>query len=313
MRMATYASRPAWELRARAVSGARVAVPLGLGALRRRLRSCCARASSDVGFWIDEGLSVGIADRPLGDIPGVLRQDGSPPLYYVLLHSGCRSRATRRTSAHALSLLFAALCVPVAFWAGRPLFGRRTAWIGRAARGRQPVPDAVRAGGAHVRARALLGLVALTLLAAGVHDRRRTTAPARRRAIGFAVALAAMLYTHNWALLLRRGDRASRGSCCCWRARPPSAGGCCAPALLAYGGALLLYLPWLPDRALPGRPHGRAVVARAVARGARLGARRGCSGTSPRSRSLLAAGAGLVALLRARAGARRPRDRRAAA
>ncbi len=40
----------------------------------------------DAGFWIDEGLSVGIADRPLADIPGVLRLDGSPPLYYSLLH-----------------------------------------------------------------------------------------------------------------------------------------------------------------------------------------------------------------------------------
>ena len=37
-------------------------------------------------FWIDEGLSVGISSHPLLDIPGVLRQDGSPPLYYVLLH-----------------------------------------------------------------------------------------------------------------------------------------------------------------------------------------------------------------------------------
>jgi len=28
-------------------------------------------------FWIDEGLSVGISSHPLGDIPGVLRKDGS--------------------------------------------------------------------------------------------------------------------------------------------------------------------------------------------------------------------------------------------
>jgi len=39
-----------------------------------------------VGFWIDEGLSVGIASFPLTEIPGVLQQDGSPPLYYMLLH-----------------------------------------------------------------------------------------------------------------------------------------------------------------------------------------------------------------------------------
>ena len=38
------------------------------------------------GFWIDEGLSVGIAHHPLTAIPHLLREDGSPPLYYLLLH-----------------------------------------------------------------------------------------------------------------------------------------------------------------------------------------------------------------------------------
>ena len=36
-------------------------------------------------LWMDEGLSIGIASQPLFDIPGVLRVDGSPPLYYMLL------------------------------------------------------------------------------------------------------------------------------------------------------------------------------------------------------------------------------------
>src|SRR5205814_1288112 len=40
----------------------------------------------NAGFWIDEGLSVGIAHHHLWSIPHLLRQDGSPPLYYMLLH-----------------------------------------------------------------------------------------------------------------------------------------------------------------------------------------------------------------------------------
>src|ERR1044072_8451241 len=82
--MATCASRPAWELRARAARSARVVVPLGLGLLLA-VSLLLRTRQLDVGYWIDEGLSVGIADRPLTDIPGVLRVDGSPPLYYVLL------------------------------------------------------------------------------------------------------------------------------------------------------------------------------------------------------------------------------------
>ena len=36
-------------------------------------------------LWMDEGLSIGIASQPLLDIPSILRMDGSPPLYYMLL------------------------------------------------------------------------------------------------------------------------------------------------------------------------------------------------------------------------------------
>ncbi len=33
------------------------------------------------GLWLDEALSVNIAKLPLGQLPGALVQDGSPPLY----------------------------------------------------------------------------------------------------------------------------------------------------------------------------------------------------------------------------------------
>src|SRR6476661_8395125 len=111
--MATYASRPAWEVKARAVSRTRVAVPAGLGLLV--LLSLLLRTRElGIGFWIDEGLSVGIADRPLGDIPGVLRQDGSPPLYYVLLHLWMGAFGNAEGVVRGFSLACALLAVLVA-------------------------------------------------------------------------------------------------------------------------------------------------------------------------------------------------------
>ena len=62
-----------------------------------------------VGFWIDEGLSVGIADRPLSEIPGTLRLDGSPPLYYSLLHVWM-SVVGRSEEATSLSTVFSSIC-----------------------------------------------------------------------------------------------------------------------------------------------------------------------------------------------------------
>jgi hypothetical protein len=241
--MATYASRPAWELRARAVTGARIAAPLGLGALLA-VSVLLHTRELDAGFWIDEGLSVGIADRPLLDIPGVLRQDGSPPLYYMLLHVWLALAGRSEEAVHGLSVLFAALCVPVAFWAGWTVFGRRTAWIAALLVAVNPFITQYAQEGRMYALVVLLGMVSTTFwLQAFITD---ADAVRRAPAIGFALAFAAMLYTHNWSVffgaatgvawlvLLRRAHGAERRRLL-------------QTGLLAYGGAVVLYAPWLPS------------------------------------------------------------------
>ncbi|MEO5839415.1 MAG: hypothetical protein ABIQ73_18865, partial [Acidimicrobiales bacterium] len=37
-------------------------------------------------LWLDEALSVNIADKPVGSITDALRHDGHPPLYYYALN-----------------------------------------------------------------------------------------------------------------------------------------------------------------------------------------------------------------------------------
>src|SRR5690349_12943663 len=113
--MATYASRPALEVRMRGLAARRFATPLGLGLLVG-LSLAPRVGGMGIGFWIGEGLSVGIADRPLTHTPGVMRQDGSPPLYYLLLHFWMQAAGTSEPGARTLSLLFATLLIPVAFW-----------------------------------------------------------------------------------------------------------------------------------------------------------------------------------------------------
>jgi hypothetical protein len=80
-------------------------------------------------FWIDEGLSVGIASHPLSDIPGVLREDGSPPLYYLILKLWMSVFGSGEADTHALSVAFAIFTVPAAWLGARALFGDRAAWI----------------------------------------------------------------------------------------------------------------------------------------------------------------------------------------
>ena len=83
-------------------------------------------------FWIDEGLSVGIASHGFLEIPGVLRLDGSPPLYYLQLHVWMALFGDGQTTTHVLSLGWALLSIPALAWGAGSLFGRRAAWYAAA-------------------------------------------------------------------------------------------------------------------------------------------------------------------------------------
>src|SRR3977135_3273814 len=77
------------------------------------------------GYWIDEGIAVGIASHRLADIPRALAQDGSPPRYSLRLPLWMGVAGSGEAATRALSLLFALLAVPVSWWAGGAAFDRR--------------------------------------------------------------------------------------------------------------------------------------------------------------------------------------------
>ena len=251
--------------------------PLGLGAARRAQPRRCSDAELNVGYWVDEGLSVGIADRPLTDIPGVLRQDGSPPLYYMLLHVWMSLAGSDEKATHTLSLLFALLAVPAAFWARGARVRPPRGVVRGGARRAQPVPHAVRAGDAHVLARRAARACSRTALylRAYTGDER----PARRWPVLFGLALAAVLYTHNWALFLGVGDVASPGSgCSAWRPRPSAGRGC---ATARSGSGWPRCCTCRGCRRCCSRPRTRARRGRAspATRTSRWRRRTGCSAT----------------------------------
>jgi mannosyltransferase len=231
-------THPPWGL---TVTRARLAVPAGLGALV--LLSLVLRTGElGVGYWIDEGLSVGISDRPLTDIPHALRLDGSPPLYYLLLHGWMKLAGTSEEATRALSLVFALLAVPVAWWAARVLFGTRAGWMAAVLAATNPFLTQYAQETRMYALAALLALVACATFGraiAGDGDLR-----ARRPwAIGLAVSLALLLYTHNWAVFLG----AALGLVWlyfAWRAADRRV--LLITGAIGFGGALALYLPWVP-------------------------------------------------------------------
>jgi mannosyltransferase len=188
-------------------------------------------------LWMDEGLSIGIASQPLFDIPGVLRVDGSPPVYYMLLSVWMDLVGNGPGETQALSVAIALVGVPGGMWAGWSLFGRRAGLICAALCAVNPFLTQF---AQETRMYSLMLVLSLLATAAFLH----VFAFGRRRYLPlFFVLLALMLYTHNWGLFLAAGLVCALVPCwyvsenrhSFWR-----------DALIGFGAAGLLYLPWLP-------------------------------------------------------------------
>jgi hypothetical protein len=189
-------------------------------------------------LWIDEGLSVGIAGHPLSQIPGLLRQDGSPPLYYLLLHVWMAIRGRSEVSTHELSLLFALLSIPAAYWAASSLFDRRTGLIAAVLAAGVPYLTVY---AQETRMYALMVLISVFVAASFVQVfvyRRRRHIPL------FSISLTAALYTHNWGLFF--GVACGGAFLWCLYAQPEDRRGLWRDGLIAFGVVVLLFAPWLP-------------------------------------------------------------------
>jgi hypothetical protein len=188
-------------------------------------------------LWIDEGLSVGIASRPFVDIPGVLRQDGSPPLYYMVLSLWMDVFGSGEARTHALSVVFALLTIPAAWLGARALFGDRAAWIAALLAAVNPFITYYAQETRMYSLLVLLSTVVAASFAVAFVQRRRRWLPA------FSISLVLLVLTHNWGFFLAAGTVAALIPL--WRASSHRRG-LLRDAALAYGAAAVLYLPWVP-------------------------------------------------------------------
>lgn len=189
-------------------------------------------------YWIDEALSIGIAEQPFLSIPGALAQDGSPPLWYLVLHVWSGWFGTGEVATHALSLVYAAGAIPVAVWAGRRLDGVTTGLVAGLLVALSPFV----AYFAH-ETRMYTLVVLLSLVVAVCVVRAFVDGDPRAR-VGFVASLTALLYTHNWGIYTAVAAAASVGLLAAFgaverRRLARSAAG-------AFAAVLALYLPWVP-------------------------------------------------------------------
>ena len=188
-------------------------------------------------LWMDEGLSIGIASQPLLDIPHVLRVDGSPPLYYMLLSVWMKLFGSGPGETQGLSVALALFAVPGGLWAGWSLFGRRAGYICAAL---FAFNGFLTVYAQETRMYALMITLSLLVTAAYLN----VFVYGRRRYLPlFAVFVALMLYTHNWGMFVTAGLLIGLVPVWLWSEDRRML---LRNAALGFGGALLLYLPWVP-------------------------------------------------------------------
>lgn len=191
-------------------------------------------------LWYDEANSIGIATHSLSQIPGILWHGGGAPLYFVLLHVWMSMVGDSEGAVHMLSVLFAAVSVPLAMWLGWSLYGRR---VGLMLATLMAFDAYLTKYAEEARPYELLALIALPATAAFLHAfvyrRRRGWLPA------FAICLALLVYTDAWGFFYWAAT-AIGVAFVWWRADHADRAGLLRDALLAFGAAFIVFIPWLP-------------------------------------------------------------------
>jgi mannosyltransferase len=189
-------------------------------------------------FWMDEAITTGVALHPLSQIPGVLRHDGNPPLYYMMLHIWMSAFGSSEAATHSMSLLFGVLTIPAGGWAAWSLFGRRAGIMAAILFAFNAWLTAYAQETRMYELMGLLGVLATAGFVQGFVYRRR------RFLLLFGGTLTLMLYTHSWGTFFFAGSFISLIPT---YLSSDDRRGLVRDALMTFAAAGVLYLPWVPN------------------------------------------------------------------
>jgi hypothetical protein len=216
-----------------------VLVVAGLCALTLALRALIGLRS---GVWRDEAQLLFIVDEPSwAAMLDFLRQHEShPPLFYAVMRVWLSITGGSDAAALALPIVLGGALVPALYVVGTRLLSWRAGLLAAAAAAVSPILAGV---GAMARPYSLLPLLTLAGTYALVRAIQRG---GRLRWAGYAAAMLALVYTHNWGWLVLAAHWVAL-ALCLWRGvpRPRVAvlrGWAGAQAAVAIG-----YLAWLPS------------------------------------------------------------------
>jgi 4-amino-4-deoxy-L-arabinose transferase-like glycosyltransferase len=201
-------------------------------------------------LWLDEALTVDIARLPLHSLHAALRQDGAPPLYYVLLHFWMKVFGGSDLAVRSLSGVISVATLPVAWVAGRRFGGRSFAWMTVLLVASAPFAIYY---GSEAR---MYSLVMLLTACGFIALDRSVREPRAGNLLAVAAVTAALLYTQYWAVYLL----ATVAVWLLWKGWRPKADPARRRGMRASFGALVVgavtFVPWLPTFVFQSRHTG---------------------------------------------------------
>lgn len=187
-------------------------------------------------LWLDEALTVNIASLPLSELTEALRHDGSPPLYYAVLHFWMQLFGDGTIAVRALSGVCSVACLPLAWRVGERVGGRTvaTSFLVLLALSPFAVQYATEAR--------MYSMAMLLVLAGGLAIANLLERPSRGLCGAVALVTGALLLTHYYALY----TVAAVGLVLAWHAWRGEERAGARRALLSMVAGSLLFLPWVP-------------------------------------------------------------------
>jgi hypothetical protein len=188
------------------------------------------------------------------------------------------------------------MAIPAAWWAGRAIWeSTKAAWFAAILAAFNPF---LAQYSQEARMYSLVALLAIPATACFVRAYALDEPRRKPWIAGFALSEATALYTHNWPIFLAVAA-AVAWAVLWWMADKPRRKELLRDGLLGFGGAVALYLPWLPTT-LYQAAHTGAPWSDAPAISALLGVPGVLLGRMPEVVLLICAGAGLLGMVRTR-------------
>ena len=147
-------------------------------------------------LWLDEALTVSIAKVPIGSMHQALKEDGAPPLYYVLLHLWIGAFGSSAVAVRSLSLVFSLAAAAVMFMLAKRIWGQEVALFALA------LLLASSFACYYATETRMYSLVMLWCAVGGLLLAWLFEAPSWKRMVLLGLVLAALEYTHYWSLYL---------------------------------------------------------------------------------------------------------------